>query len=96
VGVTLAVTQYIGHMEPEEVTSCSQTGTITMEQQGQQPTHKTFTTKFILSTRNVGIEDGAGTEGATSQYWAQLETHPLGKHQSLTLLMILCYVFRLA
>lgn len=44
--VILAVTQSTGDMEPEEVTSWSQAG-IPMEQQGHQPTHKTFNPKFI-------------------------------------------------
>ena len=58
VKVTLAVTLYIGSMEPEEATSCSQTGTL-LETQRHQPTYKTFNPKFILSTRNAGTWKGA-------------------------------------
>ena len=33
--------------------------------------------------------DGAESQGMANQYLAQIETHSMGKHQSLTLLMIL-------
>ena len=39
-------------------------------------------------------KDGAETEGMVNQCLAQLETHPMLENQSLTLLMILCYVCR--
>ena len=64
-GVTLAVT-HIWDMEPEEVTSSSQAGT-PVEQWRHQPTHKTFNPKFILSTRNAGMGDGAEIEGKANQ-----------------------------
>ena len=66
IGLILAVTQYSGDMEPEEAISFSQAGT-PVEQQRHQPTHKTFITKFILSTRNAGMKDGVETEGMTNQ-----------------------------
>ena len=37
---------------------------------------------------------GAGIRGMANQQLAQLETHPMGKKQSLILLMILCYACR--
>jgi hypothetical protein len=54
--VTLAVTHYIDDMEPEEATSCSQSGT-PMEPKRQQPTHKTFNPKFILSINSQTLEE---------------------------------------
>ena len=65
-GATLAVTHYIGDMEPEEATSCSQAGTPVALQRHQQ-SHKTFSPKFILPTRNAGMGDGADTEEIASQ-----------------------------
>jgi hypothetical protein len=59
-----------------------------VDQYGHQPIHKTFNPKRSLSIRNAGTEDGVETEGMANQ--AQLETFPMGKHQSL----ILCYAFR--
>jgi hypothetical protein len=85
-GVTLAVTHSIGDIKPKEAISCGEAGT-SVELQRYQHTHKTFNPKCILSTRNAGIGDGAETEGIVNQ----LETYPIYKHQSLTLLMILCY-----
>jgi hypothetical protein len=82
------MTYYNGSIESEEATSYSQIG-IPVEQWRHQPTHKTFNPNFILSTRNAGTGDGAETGGL-----AQLETQPIGKHQSLTLLMVLCYACR--
>ena len=52
----------IGGMEPKEPTTCTVAGS-PMEQWGHQSTHKTFNPKFILSTRNAGMLDGAETEG---------------------------------
>ena len=49
----------------------------------------TFDPKFIQPTRNGKRGDGAETEGMV-----QLETHLMVKHQSLTLLTILCYACR--
>jgi hypothetical protein len=86
--VTLAVTHYIGDMEPEKATSCSQKGT-PVELQRYQPTHKTLNTKFILSTSNAGSGEGEETEGMVNHQLAQLETHAMDNHQSLTVLMIL-------
>ena len=65
-GVTLALTHYIGDMEPKMAISFSQAGT-PVEQQRHQPTHKTFIPKFILSTRNAGRKDGVETEGMDKQ-----------------------------
>jgi hypothetical protein len=42
------------------MTYCSQAGT-PVEQYRHRSNHKTFNSKFILSTRNVGMEDGAET-----------------------------------
>ena len=36
-------------------------------------------------------KDGTETDGMANQWLAQLEIHSMGRHQSLTLLMILCY-----
>ena len=83
-GVTLAVTHSIGDMEPEEATLYSRAGT-PVEQQEHQLTHKTFNPQIILSTRYAGKGDGTETEG---------RTHAMGKHQSLTLLKILCLAGR--
>jgi hypothetical protein len=91
--VSFAETQRSGDMESEKANSCSQAGT-PVELSGHQPAHKTFYPKCILSTRNASTGHGAETEGMTKQYQVQLETHPMGKHQSLTLSMILCYACR--
>jgi hypothetical protein len=51
-GVTLAVTHYMGDMEAEEATSCSQAGTSV--EQIETPTHpQNIPPKLILSTRIV-------------------------------------------
>ena len=42
-----------GDMDPEVATSCSQAG-ITVEEQGQQSTHKTFYLKCVLPTKCTG------------------------------------------
>ena len=89
----IAVSHYIGDLDLEEAISCSQTGT-PVKRQRYQPTHKTFNPKFILSTRNAGTRDGPETEEKATQNQTQHKTYPKGKHQSLTLLMILCYVCR--
>jgi hypothetical protein len=39
-------------------------------------------------------KDKAETEGLANQWLAQIETHPMGKNQFLTLLMKLCYACR--
>lgn len=62
-GVTLAVTQSTGDMEPDEATSCSQAGT-SVERWEHQPAHTTSNPKFILSTRHTGKGDGAGPGGS--------------------------------
>jgi hypothetical protein len=59
--VRLAVTNNIGDMETEEVTSCSQAGTPVVQER-YKLTHKTFNLKFILSTRNAGMEGESETE----------------------------------
>ena len=74
-------------MEPEETTSCN-LAAAREEKQGHKATCETFKSKCILSSRN------SGTEGMANQNPAQLETYPMTKHQSLTQLMILCYVCR--
>ena len=55
--VTITVPHYIGDIEPEEATSCSQAGT-PAEPEGHQLTNKTFDPKFILFTRNAEVGDG--------------------------------------
>jgi hypothetical protein len=42
----------------------------------------------------VWEKDGIETEGMANQWLTQPETHPINKNQTLTLLMILCYVCR--
>ena len=70
--VTLAMTHNVKDMEPEEATSYSQAVT-PMEQQGHQPTHKTFNQKFIVSTRN-----------AETQGWrARLREQPTNNQSNL-------------
>jgi hypothetical protein len=88
-GVFLSMTHNIGNTEPEVASSCSHAGN-PAERGRHQPPHKTFKPKFILCTRNAGTGDGAETDGRAKQF----ETHPMGKHQSLTLLVILCYACR--
>jgi hypothetical protein len=39
-------------------------------------------------------KDRVETENMANQWLAQTETHPMGKNQSLTVLMILCYAYR--
>jgi hypothetical protein len=65
-GMSLAVTHSIRSMKPEEADSCSQSGT-PMEQWRNQPTRKTFEPKFVLSTSNAEMGDGAETEGTANQ-----------------------------
>ena len=86
-GVTSAVTHSIGDMEPEEATSCSQAGT-PVELQEHQPTHETFNLKFTLSRKNAGMEQRLGKWPTNNP--PNLRPILLEKHQSLTLLMILC------
>ena len=86
-----AVTHYIGDMEPEEATSCSQAGT-PVELQEHQPTHETFNLKFTLSRKNAGMEQRLGKWPTNNP--PNLRPILLEKHQSLTLLMILCYACR--
>lgn len=64
-------------LEPEEATSCSWIE-LTVERVGYDPTYKKYRNK-----------DKAKTEGMSNQSLAQLEVHPMGKSQSLTILMIL-------
>ena len=77
--VTLAMIHQIGDKEPEEATYYIQIGT-PVETQKHQPTHKTFNLKFILSTSNVGMEEGEETKGIANQQWAQHEIHPVGSN----------------
>lgn len=72
--------------EPEEATFCSESGP-PVKRQEHQPINKTFDPKFILSLRNAGMEQRL----KANQNPAQLEIHPMDKHQSLTLSMRLCY-----
>ena len=58
--VTLAVTHFTGDMKHEGAISCIQAGTPVVI---ETPTHpQRFNPKFILSTSNAGIGDGAETE----------------------------------
>jgi hypothetical protein len=67
-----------------------------MEPEGHQPIHKMFNPKLIQSTKKkkMQIWDGTEANGKAIQNQAQLEIHTIGKHHSLTLLMILCYTCR--
>jgi hypothetical protein len=76
-------------MEPEVATFCSQ-NEFPVERVGHQPTHKTFDPKFVLPIR-CKDKDGEENEGMANQLLAQLETHPMGENQPLTLLMIFYY-----
>ena len=53
-----------------------------------------FYSKFVLNTRNAGTKIEQRLREWQTNNWAQFETHPMGKHQSLALLMILCYACR--
>jgi hypothetical protein len=71
-------------MEPKEATSC----------RDRTSTHlQNFPPKFVLSTRNAGTMMSRDRETKQS-ITIQLETHPMDKHQFLTLLMVLCYACR--
>jgi hypothetical protein len=61
-GVILPVTHNIVVMEPEEATSCSKARL----QYDINPSTKPFNSKFILSTRNVGMGYEAETAGMAS------------------------------
>ena len=50
---------------------------------------RTFDVKLVLSKRNSGIK----TDQKTKE-WPICETHPMGSHKSLTLLMRLCCMYR--
>ena len=87
--VTLAVTHYFGDMNPERANSCIQkkkpSGAI------DTPTHpQSFQSKICLVYKKWRDKYGAETVGMASQL-AKLETHLMGKHQSLKLLMMPCY-----
>jgi hypothetical protein len=61
---------------------------------GHYPTHKTFDLKFALPTKICRDKDGAEIERMANKWLGQLETHTMGENQSLTLLMISCYICR--
>jgi hypothetical protein len=84
--VTLAKMPNSGDMESEETTSSSQMGSW-VEEWGHQPTYKVFYPKLVLSKRNAGTK--METKGMADQWLAHFETLPMGRHQSLTLLMML-------
>ena len=75
-------------MKTEMATSRSEVG-LPVEEGRHQRTHKTFHSKSILPTNICSNKDGVEIEGM-----AQVETHPMGESQPLTLLMIPCYVYR--
>jgi hypothetical protein len=77
-------------IETEVATSCSQSRLL-VEGWGQQHTHKTFNPKFVLPTRCTGIKMEQRLKNSQPMT-AQLETHPKGENQPLTL--ILCYACR--
>ena len=88
-GVTLAVTHSIGDMDPREAASCGQTET-PVEHRDTKPPIK-------LSTQNLAClqkMQGLGMKQWLREWLTQLETHLMNKHQSLPLLMILCYACR--
>ena len=59
------------------------------------PTHpQTFWPKICPTYKICRDKDGAEIEGTANHWLAQLETHPMDKHQSLKLLTILCYACR--
>ena len=58
IGVTLAENHSTVDMETREATSYIHAGT-PVEHWLHQPTHEIFTPKFILTTRNAGVGDGA-------------------------------------
>lgn len=85
--MSLAEKHSNGYMEHDEATSCSKARS-PMEWYIHEPTHKTFDPKFGLSTRNARTkmeQKLRASQLITSPTW----TKPIGKHQSLTLLMIL-------
>lgn len=53
-----------------------------------------FRLKFILPTQNAGKVDGAETEGMAKKQLAQQRPNPMGKHQFLTLLLIIYYSYK--
>jgi hypothetical protein len=53
------------------------------------PKHlKIFIPEMLLSEGNSGSKNAAETEGKTIQIPAQLGTHPMCRHQTLTLLLM--------
>ena len=65
-GVSLALTNRIGDVDPGEAPYCCQTGTW-VYQQGHQPIYKTFEPKLTLCTRKADIGEGAETEETANQ-----------------------------
>ena len=57
-GVTLAMAYNTGDIEPLVASQDTK-----WSNRDNQLTHKTFNPKFILSTRNIGMGDGAGNVG---------------------------------
>jgi hypothetical protein len=84
-GIILAVTHYIGDMEPEEATSCSQTGTPLEHAAIETPTYpQNFQPKiYPVYKKNAGM--GKGEQSLRTEGMA---------NQSLILLMVLCYACR--
>jgi hypothetical protein len=94
-GVTLAVTHSFGDMEPVEATSCSQArnpiGAI------ETPTHPQNLQSKMYPVYKKCRHGGWNrlSEWPTNNWPnVRVRANPMGKHQSLTLLMILCYVCR--
>lgn len=85
--VTLARLPAVGDMHPEVATSCGQ-GELPVDKR-HRFTHKTLNPKFVLPTRNIGTKTEQRLREWPTNGWQQLKTHPMGKHHSLTLLMIL-------
>ena len=78
-------------MEPEVDTSCSQASS------GGKwtPTHpENLYPEICPDCKASRDNDGAEIESLDNQWLAQLETHPMGESQLLTLLMILCCTCR--
>jgi hypothetical protein len=87
--VTLAGMPKSGDMKPEESTSCSQAGHQCRDKDTNPPTK--------LSTQNLSYlqeMQGWSRDGRKGQQPITTPTHPTGKYQCLTLLIILCYAYR--
>ena len=82
--MTLAEMNSSGDMEPEGPTSCSQAGPPVRDKDTNPPI-KTFDPKFVLSKRNAGTK----MKQRLRRWLTNNQTHSMGKHHALTLLMIL-------